>query len=131
MNKEEMSELEKLIDKRRIELLTEAAEIAEWTGTHEFVVEPMNDKMTILGNLNKLKRMLRKDFVEAFEYKEENEINKEQYEKDVWDVALKLGIALQMAGIHHPKWALESIEKAREILLKYKEISEEEREKLK
>lgn len=74
MNKEEMSELEKRIDKRRIELLTEAVEIAEYTGTHEFVVEPMNDKMTILENLRKLKKIFRIEFNEAFEYKEENEL---------------------------------------------------------
>lgn len=66
MNRGKMSELEKRIDKRRIELLTEAVEIAECTGTHKFVVDPMNDKMTILGNLRELKRMFRIEFNEAW-----------------------------------------------------------------
>ena len=72
MNRGEMSELEERIDKRLIELLTEAVEIAECTGTHECVVDPMNDKMTILGNLRKLKKIFRIEFNEAWVEKEEN-----------------------------------------------------------
>ena len=64
---EKILELEERIDKRRIEILEEAIKIAERTGTgqHEYVVDPMNDQMMILANLDKLKRMFKQEFFTA------------------------------------------------------------------
>jgi hypothetical protein len=59
------------------------------------------------------------------------DISKDQYEKDVREVTVKLGTALQQVGICYPDIAFDCVEKTRAILLKYKGISEEEREKLK
>ena len=69
--------------------------------------------------------------VREIEAERENKISKEQYEKDVRDVTVKLGTAVQQVGICYPDIAFDCVEKTRVILLKYKGLSEEEREKLK